>query len=326
MDGTPLAAAADSAVSVEGLFELLGLVVIVAVVAALGRRVQVAGPILLVLVGFLLSYVPGVPDYRIDPNVVLLLFLPPLLYAAAWRTSNRSFRSNLRPIGLLSVGLVLFTTLVVGLVAWAVVPGLQLSAAFALGAVVAPPDAVAATAVARRSGLPRRVVTILEGESLLNDATALTTLRVAIAAAASSVTLLDFAWEFVVAALGGALIGLVTAWVAAQLHRRNDEPVLDVVLSVLTPFTSYLLAEAVGASGVVAVVSTGLWLSQRWYRLSRPPRGRWPPRCGTWRTSCSPVSSSRSSAWSCRRSSAASRARRRARSWSVPSPSRSPSS
>ena len=270
MDGTPLAAAADSAVSVEGLFELLGLVVIVAVVAALGRRVQVAGPILLVLVGFLLSYVPGVPDYRIDPNVVLLLFLPPLLYAAAWRTSNRSFRSNLRPIGLLSVGLVLFTTLVVGLVAWAVVPGLQLSAAFALGAVVAPPDAVAATAVARRSGLPRRVVTILEGESLLNDATALTTLRVAIAAAASSVTLLDFAWEFAVAALGGALIGLVTAWVAAQLHRRNDEPVLDVVLSVLTPFTSYLLAEAVGASGVVAVVSTGLWLSQRWYRLFSP--------------------------------------------------------
>ena len=112
MDGTPLAAAADSAVSVEGLFELLGLVVIVAVVAALGRRVQVAGPILLVLVGFLLSYVPGLPDYRIDPNVVLLLFLPPLLYAAAWRTSNHSFRSNLRPIGLLSVGLVLFTTLV----------------------------------------------------------------------------------------------------------------------------------------------------------------------------------------------------------------------
>jgi Na+/H+ antiporter len=270
MDGTPLAAAAESAVSVAGLFELLGLVVIVAVVAALGRRVQVAGPILLVLVGFALSYVPGVPDYRIDPNVVLLLFLPPLLYAAAWRTSNRSFRSDLRPIGLLSVGLVLFTTLVVGLVAWAVVPGLQLSAAFALGAVVAPPDAVAATAVARRSGLPRRVVTILEGESLLNDATALTTLRVAIAAAASSVTLLDFAWEFVVAALGGALIGLVTAWVAAQLHRRNDEPVLDVVLSVLTPFTSYLLAEAVGASGVVAVVSTGLWLSQRWYHLFSP--------------------------------------------------------
>jgi CPA1 family monovalent cation:H+ antiporter len=270
MDGTPLAAAAESAVSVAGLFELLGLVVIVAVVAALGRRVQVAGPILLVLVGFALSYVPGVPEYRIDPNVVLLLFLPPLLYAAAWRTSNRSFRNDLRPIGLLSVGLVLFTTLVVGLVAWAVVPGLQLSAAFALGAVVAPPDAVAATAVARRSGLPRRVVTILEGESLLNDATALTTLRVAIAAAASSVTLLDFAWEFVVAALGGTLIGLVTAWVAAQLHRRNDEPVLDVVLSVLTPFTSYLLAEAVGASGVVAVVSTGLWLSQRWYHLFSP--------------------------------------------------------
>src|SRR3712207_1727472 len=220
--GTPLAAAADSVVSVQGLFELLGLVVIVAAVAVLGRRVPVAGPILLVLVGFALSYVPGVPDYSIDPNVVLLVFLPPLLFAAAWRTSNRSFRANLRPIGLLSVGLVLFTTLVVGLVAWAVIPELPLAAAFALGAVVAPPDAVAATAVARSTGLPRRLVTILEGESLLNDATALTTLRVAIAAAASTVTIVDFLGQFLLAAVGGALIGLVTGWVAAQLHRRKD--------------------------------------------------------------------------------------------------------
>jgi CPA1 family monovalent cation:H+ antiporter len=265
-NGTPLAAAADSAVSVEGLFEILGLVVIVAVVSALGRRVPVAGPILLVLVGFVLSYVPGVPAYRIDPNVVLLLFLPPLLYAAAWRTSNRSLRANLRPIGLLSVGLVLFTTLVVGLVAWAVVPGLPLAAAFALGAIVAPPDAVAATAVARRTGLPRRVVSILEGESLVNDATALTTLRVAVAGVAGSVTVVDFLGEFVLAAAGGAAIGLATAWVAAQLHRRTDEPMIDVVLSLLTPFTSYLLAETVHASGVVAVVTTGLWLSSRWYR------------------------------------------------------------
>src|SRR4028119_716298 len=154
-DGTILAAAADSTVMVGGLFELLGLVVVVAAVAALSRRGPVAGPIPCVLVGVALSYVPGVPDYRIDPNVVLLLFLPPLLYSAAWRTSNRSLRANLRPIALLSVGLVLFTTLVVGLVAWAVVPGLPLAAAFALGAIVAPPDAVAATAGARRPGPPR---------------------------------------------------------------------------------------------------------------------------------------------------------------------------
>ncbi len=266
IDGAPLAATADSAVSVGGLFEILGLVVVVAAVAALGRRVTVAGPILLVLVGFVLSYVPGVPEYSIDPSVVLLLFLPPLLYAAAWRTSNRSLRANLRPIALLSVGLVLFTTLVVGLVAWAVIPGLPLAAGLALGAIVAPPDAVAATAVARRTGLPRRVVSILEGESLVNDATALTTLRVAIAAVAGTVTIGDFVGEFVLAAAGGVAIGLATAWVAAQLHRRNDEPMVDVVLSLVTPFTSYLLAEAVHASGVVAVVSTGLWLSTRWYR------------------------------------------------------------
>ncbi|SNS38494.1 sodium/proton antiporter, CPA1 family [Geodermatophilus saharensis] len=265
-DRTLLAAAADSAVTVGGLFEVLGLVLVVAAVTALSRRVPVAGPILLVLVGFALSYVPGVPDYRIDPNVVLLLLLPPLLYAAAWRTSNRSLRANLRTIGLLSVGLVLFTTVVVGLVAWAVVPGLPLAAGFALGAVVAPPDAVAATAVARRTGLPRRLVSVLEGESLVNDATALTTLRVAIAALAGSVSVADFLGEFVLAAAGGAAIGLGAAWVAAQLHRRTDEPMIDVVLSLLTPFTSYLLAEAVGASGVVAVVTTGLWLSTRWYR------------------------------------------------------------
>lgn len=270
MELVPLAAAAGSAVSVEGLFELLGLVVIVAVVATLGRKVPVAGPILLVLTGFALSYVPGVPDYRIDPNVVLLLFLPPLLYTAAWRTSNHSFRANLRPIGLLSVGLVLFTTLVVGLVAWAVVPDLPLSAGFALGAIVAPPDAVAATAVARRTGLPRRVVSILEGESLLNDATALTTLRVAIAASAGAVTVWDFAAEFVIAALGGVGIGLAAGWLAGQLHRRNPEAMIDVLLSFLTPFASYLLAEFVGASGVVAVVTTGLWLSERWYRYFTP--------------------------------------------------------
>src|SRR4028119_126554 len=219
-DGTILAAAADSTVMVGGLFELLGLVVVVAAVAALSRRGPVAGPIPCVLVGVALSYVPGVPDYRIDPNVVLLLFLPPLLYSAAWRTSNRALRANLRPIALPSVGLVLFTTLVVGLVAWAVIPGLPLAAAFALGAIVAPPDAVAATAVARRTGLPRRVVSILEGESLVNDATALTTLRVAIAAVAGSVTVVDFAGEFVLAAAGGAAIGLATAWVAAPPHRR----------------------------------------------------------------------------------------------------------
>ncbi|MGY1673226.1 Na+/H+ antiporter [Geodermatophilus sp. SYSU D00710] len=270
IDPVPLAAAADSAVSVGGVFEVLGLVLVVAAGAALGRRVPVAGPILLVLVGVALSYVPGVPDYSIDPNMVLLLFLPPLLYAAAWRTSNRSLRANLRPIALLSVGLVLFTTLVVGLVAWAVVPGLPLAAAFALGAVVAPPDAVAATAVARRTGLPRRAVSILEGESLVNDATALTTLRVAIAGVAGSVTVLDFLGEFVLAAAGGAAIGLGSAWVAAHLHRRNEEPMIDVVLSLVTPFTSYLLAEAVGASGVVAVVTTGLWLSTRWYGFFSP--------------------------------------------------------
>src|SRR4028119_2080417 len=151
-DGTILAAAADSTVMVGGLFELLGLVVVVAAVAALSRRGPVAGPIPCVLVGVALSYVPGVPDYRIDPNVVLLLFLPPLLYSAAWRTSNRSLRANLRPIALLSVGLVLFTTLVVGLAAWAVGPGLPLAAARARRPRRAPRGAGAAVVAGPRGG------------------------------------------------------------------------------------------------------------------------------------------------------------------------------
>ncbi len=235
-------------------------------VTALARRLGVSPPLALVLVGLGLSSVPGVPDYALDPELILTLVLPPLLYSAALDSSYLRLRANLRPIGMLAVGAVLLTTVAVGLAAWWLVPGLPLASALVLGAVVAPPDAVAATAVGRRLGLPRKVMTILGGESLVNDATALTTLRVAIAAVAGTVTVGDFVGEFVLAAAGGVAIGLATAWLAAQLHRRNDEPVIDVVLTLLTPFTSYLLAEAVHASGVVAVVSTGLWLSTRWYR------------------------------------------------------------
>src|SRR3954453_5560809 len=154
----------------------------VGVVPATARRLGLSAPLVLVVVGVAVSLVPGVPDYRISPDVVLIGFLPPLLYAAALRTSLVDVRANRQAIGLLAVGAVIFTTLLVGLVVYKVVPGMSLAGAMALGAVVSPPDAVAATTIARRVGMPRRIVSILEGESLLNDATALVAVRTALGA------------------------------------------------------------------------------------------------------------------------------------------------
>jgi CPA1 family monovalent cation:H+ antiporter len=226
----------------------------------------VPAPPLLTLVGLVASFLPFVPQVRLEPEVVLLGILPPLLYAAAIRTSLIDFTANRRAIGLLSVGLVLFTTVGVGLVAWWLLP-VPLAAGLALGAVVAPPDAVAATAVARRVGMPRRVVTILEGESLVNDGTALVCLRTAIAALAGSVTALQVGLDFVVAAGGGVLVGVVVAWLLAQVRRHVDTPVLDTSLSLLAPFVAYLSAEALHASGVLAVVVAGLLLGHKSYVL-----------------------------------------------------------
>lgn len=246
------------------LEEILGLVVVVAAVAALARRLRVVSPILLVLAGLGLSTVPGVPDYRLNPELVLLFFLPPLLYAAAIRTSLPAFRANVRPIALLSIGLVVFTTLVVALVVTALLPGLPFPAALALGAIVAPPDAVAATAIARRSRLPRRVVTVLEGESLLNDATALVAYRMTVAAVTTgAVSILTIGGRFLLAAVGGVAVGLAVAWVVSWLLDRIEDPVLDTTLSLLSPFLSFVPAERIGSSGVVAVVVTGLVLGHR---------------------------------------------------------------
>lgn len=238
-----------------------GLVVGATAVAGAAGRLRVPAPILLVVTGLAVSFLPFVPDYTLNPDLVLLLVLPPLLYSAALESSYIGIRTNLRPIGLLSVGLVLATTLAVGLVAHAVIPGLPLAAAFALGALVAPPDAVAAAAVGRELGLPRRVLTILGGESLFNDATALTALRVAVAAAAGGgISLLGGAETFLLAAGGGAALGLLLAVALHWVRRRLTEPVLENSLSLFTPFVVYLLAESIHASGVLAVVVVGLYL------------------------------------------------------------------
>src|SRR6266536_3476023 len=237
------------------------LIVVVAAGTVAARRLRLEPSILLVLVGVTLSMILGVPEFRLDPQIVLVLILPPLLYAAAFQTSLPAFRANLRPILLLAVGLTLFSTVVVGLVAHAVIPGLGLAAALALGAILAPPDAVSATAVARRTGLPRRIVTVLEGESLLNDATALVAYRVAVAAAVSGVfSPAELSWRFALASVGGAVVGLAVALAVDWLRRRIDDPIIDNTMSLVAPFAAYLPAEVIGASGVLAVVVTGLYL------------------------------------------------------------------
>ena len=243
---------------------LLLLLTAVAVVSGITRRLGFPAPFALVLAGLVIGVVPGTPTVELDPDVVLVLILPPLLYAAALSTAFAEFRSSLRPIGLLSIGLVLVTTVTVGAVAHAVLPSLPLAAALALGAIVAPTDAVAATAVGRRMALPSRILTILEGESLLNDATALVSYRIAVAAAvAGTATWLTAGRDFVVAAVGGAVVGFVLGWAVAALRRRLDDPLLENALSLLTPFAAYLPAEAIGASGVLSVVVVGLYIGRR---------------------------------------------------------------
>ncbi len=243
----------------------IGLVAFLAAVAATGaaaRRYELPAPLLLVVLGFALSYLPVMGTVRLTPDLILVGLLPPLLYAAAVKTSLIDFRANLRPIALLSVGLVLFNTVCIGLLTWALLP-IPPAAAFALGAVVAPPDAVAATAIARRVGMPRRVVTILEGESLVNDATALVCLRAAILALAGTVTVGGVLASFALSVVGGLAVGLLVALVIVHVRKKVRDILTDITISFLTPFVSYILAEEIEASGVLAVVVTGLVIGHK---------------------------------------------------------------
>ncbi|MCU1536726.1 MAG: Na+/H+ antiporter [Humibacillus sp.] len=250
----------------------IGLLAIVAAVlggAWLADRVGLPSPLVLIALGIVGSYLPFVPEVRLTPELVLLGILPPLLYAAAIRTSLVDFRNNKGVILSLSVGLVLFTALGVALfLRWTL--GIPFGVAFAVGAIVAPPDAVAATAIGRQIGLPRRLVTILEGESLVNDATALVALRTALAAAglsgaaAADVTAGSVAVDFARASLGGIAIGLAVAAVVELLRRLfTAEPAFDTVLSFAVPFAAYIPAEELHASGVIAVVTAGIVLGHR---------------------------------------------------------------
>jgi Na+/H+ antiporter len=261
---------------------ILGLLLAVAALATLATRLKIPYPILLVIGGSALGFVPGLPQVALDPELVFLLFLPPLLYVSAIFTSWRDFRGNIRAISLLAVGLVLMTTFVVGVVVHTV-SGIPWAAAFVLGAIVSPTDAIAATAVAQRLGVPRRIVTILEGESLVNDATGIVAYRVAVAAVVTGAfSIWEAGLQFVVGAAGGIAAGFAVGWLVIWARRHlSEDPSVQNIVSLLTPFVAYLAAEELPHSvwemlhelfgvpgelyfsGVLAVVTTGLYLGRK---------------------------------------------------------------
>ena len=237
---------------------------------ALARWLAIPYPIVLVIGGLVLGLLPGVPDVELEPELVLLIFLPPLLYAAAFFSDLRSLRDNVRAISLTSIGLVLITAGVVGVIGHEVI-GLSWPMAFALGAIVSPTDPVAATAIMRRLGAPRRIVNLIEGESLVNDASALVAYRVAVGAAVGgSFSALDAGLEFLGSAAGGVAIGLVVGFVVTEIRRRLDDPVTEITISLLTAYAAFLPAEELHVSGVLAAVTAGIYLGWMAPRIASP--------------------------------------------------------
>lgn len=237
----------------------------IAFIGILSNRYRFPFPIVLVLCGVIISLIPGIPVIELRPDIVFVIFLPPLLYGAAWNTSWHDFKANIRPIGLAAIGLVLFTTLLVAWAAHLLIPGMDWPTAFLIGAIVSPPDAVAATAVTKGLGLNPRIIAILEGESLLNDASGLVAYKYALAAiTAGNFVLWEAGLNFLVIAIAGIAIGLGLGYIMYQVHKRFVcDPVVEVTFTFLTPFAAYLLAEHFHFSGVLAVVTTGLYLSFR---------------------------------------------------------------
>ncbi len=236
---------------------------IVLALTALARRLPVPTPILQVLAGALIALLPGVEIPELEPELVFFVFLPPILWSSAFHTSFREFRANIRPIGFLAVGLVVATTAIVAVVARALMPGMSWPVALALGAIVSPPDAIAAAAIVGRLPVPRRVIVVLEGESLVNDASALVLYRTAVAAAVTGM----FSWgesivRFFVDAGVGTLIGLFVGWLLVEAMRRTRDPLAEVLLSLTGPYVAWVVAESLHVSAVLACVAGGLHLRQ----------------------------------------------------------------
>ena len=243
------------------LFLLLAALGVTLVGAALGR---LPPSILLVAGGLALGFLPGLPQLALPPDLVLVAILPPLLYSSAFFTGLRDLRANLRPISLLAIGLVAATTLGVAVVAHSAIGGLSWAGAFTLGAIVSPTDALAATEVARRVGAPRRVIAIIEGESLVNDGIALVLYKTAVTAAvAGTFSLWNASWHLVVNVIGGIAVGLAVGWVVRQVRRRVDDTPTEVAIALLSGYLAYLPAAAIGVSGVLAAVTIGVYMG--WY-------------------------------------------------------------
>jgi monovalent cation/hydrogen antiporter len=238
----------------DGIALLIGLVV----VATVADRIRLPYPILLVVAGIVVAVLPIHHHVELEPDIFLLVFLPPLVYDASLDTSTRELRTHWRPILLLAVGLVLATMAVVAVAAHQLVGGIGWGVAFALGAIVSPPDSVAATQIASKLGLPHRLVTILGGEGLINDATALTAYQVAVASVGTAFTFADIGGKFIFAVTVGVAIGVVVGWVGARMLRLIETPVIENTMLLVLPFAAYLPADTIRASGVLAVVAAGL--------------------------------------------------------------------
>jgi monovalent cation/hydrogen antiporter len=250
---------------------VLALLVAIVAVGLVAQRLELPAPALFVLGGLGIALVPGLPPVAFEPHLIFTIFIPPLLYRASLLASWRDLHANFRPIMLLSVGLVVFTTVVVGVAVHAVLPELPLGAAFALGALVSPPDAAAATGFLRQLVVPRRIATILEGEGLVNDATAIIAYRMAVAAVVTGTFSLSGAGlQFLRVGSFGVGVGFAVGWLVRLLRQRIHAPEIESTISLLTPFAAFLPAEALGVSGVLAVVTTGLYLARLGPRLVAP--------------------------------------------------------
>jgi Na+/H+ antiporter len=257
----------------EDTLVLAALLAAVALLLVAAERTSIPYPILLVVGGLGLGFVPGIPEIQLPPDLVLVAVLPPLLYGAAFFTSLRDLRENAAAITFLAIGLVLTTMVVVAAVAHMLIPGLSWAGAFVLGAIASPTDPTAATAIAERLGLPRRLVALIEGESLVNDGTALVAYKFAVAAVLSgSFSMTDAAGRFALNVVGGIAIGLAVGFLVRQLRLRIDDPALAITVSLLSGYFAYLPAQAAGVSGVLAAVTIGIYMG--WYT----------PELTTWQT------------------------------------------
>jgi CPA1 family monovalent cation:H+ antiporter len=249
----------------DNLLLILSLLFVISILTMLSSKLKIAYPIFLVIGGLLISLIPGIPHVTLHPDLVFLIFLPPLLYAAAWNTSWNDFWKYKRPISLLGFGLVIFTSAAVAWISHLLIPGFSLAAGFLLGGIISPPDAVAAASVLQDLKVPKRVTTILEGESLVNDAASLIVFRFALAAVfTGTFNILDATQTFFVVAIMGIAIGLAIAHIAYSIHRFfPTTPAIDAAFTLITPYIMYITAEHFHVSGVLSVVSGGLFLTYR---------------------------------------------------------------